>query len=421
MSDDLPPSSSAQNSRRTGWAIAIAATAGIAVSYADRQTLTAIAPAVRSTLAIDHAQFGWLLSAFSLAYLVGAPFAGTLVDRFGARRCFAIAVVLWSVVAGAHALAATFGMLLVLRLLLGITEAPAFPSATQAVRQALSGKRQPLAFGLLLTGSSIGAMVAAPLAVTLEAHHGFRFAFAATALVGMLWTPVWLYVTRDKLRAEAPAPPARAKPPTSRWVDIATSPAVLRSVVAIAGVAPTILVGLNWASQYLVEHWGLKKGAIGAYLIVPPLLFDLGAVAFGWLASRRKRTESAETSTPRDLVLAAGFLASALTVVPLASSPAIAITMFGAAAFGSGGIYVLATADMLARVPEDRTSSAAGLSASSQSLAQIVASPLIGFVIDRTGGYGSVFVFVGSVAMPAALAFVFWQPQRDKAMQLRPQ
>src|SRR5688500_19119894 len=92
----------AREARRSGWGVAIAATLGMSVSYIDRQTLAAIAPAVKKALDIDHTHYGWLLSAFSVAYLVGAPAAGVVVDRLGASRGFACAGGVRSIVAGFH-------------------------------------------------------------------------------------------------------------------------------------------------------------------------------------------------------------------------------------------------------------------------------------------------------------------------------
>ena len=58
----------------------------MSVSYIDRQTLAAIAPSVQKALSIPDRAYGDLVSAFSIAYLVGAPAAGYLIDRIGARR-----------------------------------------------------------------------------------------------------------------------------------------------------------------------------------------------------------------------------------------------------------------------------------------------------------------------------------------------
>jgi MFS transporter, ACS family, hexuronate transporter len=397
--------------RRAGWAVAIAATLGMSVSYIDRQALAAIAPAVRAALHIDHTQFGWLVSAFSMAYLVGAPAAGALVDRLGARRGFAAALVVWSFVAGAHALATSFAVLFALRVLLGAAESPSFPAAAQAIRRSLPGARRPAAYGLLFTGSSIGAMIAAPLAIHLEGRFGFRSAFVGTACAGAMWLPFWLFVTRGgRLPAEAPAPATPAAAP-SAWRDVARSAPVLRALVAVIGAAPTIMFAQTWAAQYLVEHWKLPRTGISGYLLVPPLLFDLGAVGFGWLASRR---ETGAPRTHRDLLLTAAVLGSMLALSPFAPSPGVAMALFGAAACGGGGVYVLVTADMLARVPPSRTSSAGGMTAAAQSIALVAANPLIGLSVDRTHDYVVATVALGLMVLPATLVFLLWPSLRDR-------
>jgi ACS family hexuronate transporter-like MFS transporter len=398
----------------------------MSVSYIDRQTLAAIAPAVRSALAVDHTQFGWLVSGFSMAYLVGAPAAGVVVDRLGARRGFAVAVVVWSLVAGAHAFASSFATLFALRVLLGAAEAPSFPAAAQAIRRSLPGVRRPAAYGLLFTGSSLGAMIAAPLAVAVEVRYGFRSAFVGTAVIGTVWIPFWLVMTRaDRIPADEADDATRGGGPEAspsiyrgpepkesveaRWIDVVRSPPVLRTLVAVIGSAPVVMFVLNWGSQYLVERWTLPRTGIGGYLVVPPLLFDVGAIGFGWIASTR-----AAKTTHRDLLLCAAALGSVLALAPLAPSPGVAMLAFGAAAAGGGGIYVIATADMLARVPLGRTSSASGMTAAAQSLAHIVASPLVGRSVDRTHGYSVAMIVLGLAAIPTSLAFVLWPSMRKR-------
>jgi len=391
----------------------------MSVSYIDRQTLAAIAPTVRSALAIDHTQFGWLLSAFSMAYLVGAPAAGVVVDRLGARRGFAVAVVVWSVVAGAHALVTSFAMLFALRVLLGAAEAPSFPAAAQAIRRALPPSRRSAAYGLLFTGSSVGAMVAAPLALSIEGSYGFRAAFVGTAVVGLAWIPLWLGITRaDRIPPEEVATSAVDVTPV-RWIDVVRSPPVLRAVVAVVGSAPLLMFVLNFTPQYLVEHWHLPRLGTRWLLMVAPLMFDVGAVGFGWWASTRERrsgtgTGTGERKTHVDLFLVAAAMAALLVFAPLAPSARVAVMIFGVAAAGGGGIYVLATADMLGRVPLRSTSSAGGMTAAAQSLAHIVASPLVGMAIDRTHGYGTALVGLGLAVIPTSLAFALWPGVRAR-------
>src|SRR5579884_3857605 len=81
----------------------------MAISYIDRQTLAVLAPTVTSALHISEEGYGWLASAFSIAYLVGAPLAGLWIDRVGARRGLLAAVLLWSAVAALHAAVPALG------------------------------------------------------------------------------------------------------------------------------------------------------------------------------------------------------------------------------------------------------------------------------------------------------------------------
>jgi len=382
----------------------------MSVSYIDRQTLAAIAPAVKSALGIDHTHFGWLISAFSMAYLVGAPVAGIMVDRLGARRGFALAVVAWSLVAGAHAFATGFAILFGLRILLGSAESPSFPSAAQAIRRALPEAHRPLAFGLLFTGSSIGAVVAAKLAVGLEARYGFRYAFIGTAVIGTVWIPFWLLASRgfglDKGAAH-PATKENALPRAPVW-EVASSPPVLRALIAIFGSAPALMFALNWTSQYLVEGWHFKKEDVGNHLAVAPIAFDAAAIAFGWLGMRRVSDGTPAMRTHRDLILLSMVLAAALAFAPLAPNADVAIAIFAVSSCGGAGIYVLVTADVLGRVPIDRASTAGGMCAAAQSLSHIIASPLVGSVIDRTHGFSEVLIGLGIIVIPTSLAFAFW-------------
>jgi ACS family hexuronate transporter-like MFS transporter len=387
------------------WSLAAVATLGMSVSYVDRQTLAAIAPSVSKALHIDNTEFGWLLSAFSFAYLVGAPLAGVIVDRLGSRRGFALAVLVWSGIAALHGLAASFPVLLLLRLLLGAAEAPSFPSALQAIRRALPGARRPLALGFLFTGSSLGAIVAAKLAVGLDTAYGFRAAFAIVALIGTAWLPIWLFVSRG-FGLDRPAEIV-APTPDAKWWQVVFMAPVQRAVVVIVGSAPAMMFVLNWTSKYLVEGWGLAKSDIGNYLVAAPLLFDLGAVGFGAIASGRP-SDGAGMKTNRDLLVVSMLLQSSLALVPLAPTPAWGIFLCAASACGGGGIYALVTADMIARVPIERTSAAGGMTAAAQSLAHIIAGPLVGWSIDRSHSFTPALIGLGLAVPPTVLAFLVW-------------
>jgi ACS family hexuronate transporter-like MFS transporter len=405
--------------RGAAWGVAVVATLAMSVSYLDRQALAALAPTVTKELCINETQYGWLTGAFSMAYLVGSPVAGVLLDRLGARRGLAAAVLVWSLVAAAHSLAASFAFLFGLRVLLGLTESPSFPGASQSVRRALPPKERSLGFGLLFTGSSLGAMIAGPLAVWMKVHCGWRFGFVGTAVAGLLWVPLWLIVTgseaaRRTLEAgaesTATAPAAATSATTSRgWVGLLREPAVVRALVLVVASAPAVMFVLNWAAKLLVFQKWATQDEIGHYTVFPPIFFDAGAVGFGAIASRiDQRRPANDTRSHGVLVALAALLTACIALTPLASGPWQATVLGGVSLLGGAGLFALLTADMMSRLPPSRASSAGGLTAAAQSIAYVIANPLVGKSVDVTRSYTWALVAIGLLVLPGAAAWIVW-------------
>jgi MFS family permease len=62
-----------------------------AINYLDRQTLATVAPLVRAEFHLSNAQYGVILTVFSIAYACSAPLAGMLIDRIGLHRAISLA------------------------------------------------------------------------------------------------------------------------------------------------------------------------------------------------------------------------------------------------------------------------------------------------------------------------------------------
>lgn len=383
-------------------------TLAMTVSYVDRQTMAALGPTVKAALTLDQTEWGALTSAFSIAYLLGAPLAGMLVDRVGARIGLAAAVLVWSAVAGLHALAPAFGALFVLRILLGLAESPTYPAAARCVGAVVPERSRSAALAWLFTGSSIGAAVAGPAAIALEARtHSFRAAFVAIALVGALYAPIFLRVTAHPSvreiveRREA----ASRKTPLADLRALLAEPAVRRACLLVIASAPAIMLVLNWGPQLLDTQLGVPQRAQAKYVWAPPLAFDAGAVLFGWLASRRDRRNAGV----RDLVIVSALLEACLLFVARTHRPVVGMALCSVSMAGGGALYALAAADLFRRIGLARAGASGGVAAAAQSLAYIVAAPLVGLALDRTHGYGGVCIALGLFVLPGAIAFAAWR------------
>jgi ACS family hexuronate transporter-like MFS transporter len=397
-------------SRTHAWALTIVATLTLSVSYIDRQALAALAPTVTKELNISETDYGLLISAFSLSYLVGAPLAGALVDRIGARRGLLGAVLVWSIVAAMHALVPGFGVLFLLRIALGLAEAPSFPGAAQTVQRVLPPTERARGFGILFTGSSIGSMIAPPLAAYLENHYGFRYAFLGTAAAGLIWIPLWIACA---WRAPAPAVLDTPKPSAEKSpgkLDLVRDPAVLRAALAIIASAPVIGFVINWSAKYLVAAHHLKQHQVGLYMALPPLLFDVGAILFGHFASVRKELHR-DGAPDRPLFAGALVLALFVAATPFGRTPWESMILAGIGLAGGGGLFALLTSDCLARVHPAAVSAASGMLAAAQAIAHIISAPLLGKLIQSTDGYTLPFVLLGAWIIPGCVAWLIWKPR----------
>jgi len=389
------------------WLVAVVATLTMTVSYVDRLTLSVLGPAVCDALHISNEAFGWLGSAFSAAYLFGTPIAGWWIDRAGARRGLVMSVLAWSAVAALHALVPGFGVLLALRIALGLTEGPGFPGAAQTVQRVLPSGERERGFGVLFTGSSLGAMVVPPLATLVYRHAGWQVAFLGTAAAGLLWIPLWLAVTRSpavRARLAVATEPAEPRPAFRALV---MHPLMLRALVAVFAAAPVFSFAQTWGAKFLAKTFAVAQGDVGHYLWLPPLALDAGAVLFGDLASRQRRAAGVP---PRALFAAATALAAVLAFLSVADTPWAAMAILALGTAGGGAMYTLITADLLARMPTGSVSFAGGILAGAQSVALFIANPLIGRAVDQRGSYGAIAIVLGLWALPGGLAWLLWRP-----------
>ena len=80
-----------------------------AINYIDRQVVGILKPTLQQQFAWSEVDYGYIVMAFQIAYAIGLVSAGRLIDRIGTRRGFALAVLIWSLAAMAHAAVLVYG------------------------------------------------------------------------------------------------------------------------------------------------------------------------------------------------------------------------------------------------------------------------------------------------------------------------
>jgi ACS family hexuronate transporter-like MFS transporter len=306
------------------------------LNYLDRSLLAALAPAIEKEFHIDHVYFGWLISVLSLTYAIPAPFLGMLMDRVGLTAVIAPAVGLWSIAGAATGLTGGIGGLMGCRAALGLGESAGIPAVAKAGAIYLPPEERSLGSALSQVGLSLGGVLAVLVGTTLEEKHGWRFPFVLTGLLGLLWIPLWLAVSRRV----KPAYENRAAKFRVWWDS--------RLIALI--VANVLWMGLyslwsNWATIYLVDVQKLTLSHSKWYSWIAPVASSLGGFFGGWLALRGIRAGKYAVNARLQVILigAMGMLVTLL--LPLARSAGWAIAVISVSYFwtlaGSVNIYVI--------------------------------------------------------------------------------
>jgi MFS family permease len=114
-------------------ALAMLVAAGV-INYVDRATLAVANLLIRDDLHLSIADMGYLLSAFLWAYAFAQLPTGAMVDKLGPRLLLTFGLSLWSFAQLLGGLIQSFGQFFGARVLLGVGEAPQFPTGARVVR-----------------------------------------------------------------------------------------------------------------------------------------------------------------------------------------------------------------------------------------------------------------------------------------------
>src|ERR1700693_5036103 len=139
--------------QRAAWAMLVVA--GV-INYIDRATLAVANPLIREELGLSIADMGYLLSAFLWAYAFAQLPTGAMVDRLGPLTLLTMGLSIWSLAQLLGGLVQNFGQFFGARVLLGVGEAPQFPTGARVVRDWFNPRDRGLATGLFNCASSLG-------------------------------------------------------------------------------------------------------------------------------------------------------------------------------------------------------------------------------------------------------------------------
>jgi ACS family hexuronate transporter-like MFS transporter len=377
-----------------------------AINYLDRQTLATLAPLVRAEFRLSNAEYGLILTVFSIAYAGCAPFAGMLIDRIGLNRAISAAVTVWSCAGICTGFTRGLGGLLGCRGVLGISEAAGIPGAGKAIHGYLLPAERALGNAWNQAGVSLGLILAPPVATWIAMRYGWRQAFVVTGSLGLAWIPLWWITSHIGQGSLTPVP--RTQPPAPSPLTLLRSPRLWALVAANALNMSVYSLWTNWTTLYLVEKHRLALAEANWYAVFPPLVAALGGFGGGWLSLLWMRTGVPAVAARTRVCLVGGLLALPAALIPLLPTPG-----WTAAGISLSILAVSAVSVNVYTMPLDIFGGAhAGFAISmlvaSYGAAQALISPAIGAVVD-VYGYGPVCVVAAVLPLAAYGALRRWR------------
>ena len=408
---------------RYRWRVCAMLLAATTINYIDRQVLGVLAPFLQDEIGWSEIQYGYIVMAFQGAYAIGLLCAGALIDRFGTRIGYALAISVWSLAAMGHALAASVAGFVVARFLLGLGEAGNFPAAIKTVAEWFPRRERAFAVGIFNAGSNIGAIVAPLMVPIVAAAWGWQAAFLCTGVLSAAWLVTWLvfYRTPDQhpklsaaelahIRSDPPEPAVKVP-----WLQLLRHRQAWAFVAAKFITDPVWWLFLFWLGKFLASEYELSLARIGLPMIVVYLMADVGSIGGGWLAGRFIRRGWSVNKARKGAMLVC-----ALCVVPIIFAARVdnlwlAVGLIGLAMAGhqgwSANVLTLPS-DMF---PRQTVASVVGIGGFAGAFGGMGMSYFAGSQLQSTGSYGTIFLIAGSAYLVALLCVHLLAPRLEPA------
>jgi MFS family permease len=307
--------SESRNPLHYGWIIVCLLFPVALLNYLDRQMLATMkASMVHDIPTIANKEdWGWVLGWFKWTYAILSPFGGYIADRFSKRHVIGFSLIAWSAVTWWTGHVTTFHELVIARACMGISEAFYIPCALALIAD----------FHQILGGFA-GYVADSP-------DHGWRWAFSASGMIGVIYALPLLSMLRNPVRTASQT--AEAKTSGNAFKGLLGNRNFLLLILYFTLPAIAGWVVRDWMPDILKEKFGLGQGKAGMSAILYVQVASLiGALIGGTLADRWM------SKTPRGRIFtsAIGMAMFLPALFSVGNASTLTIAIIGLIVFGLG-------------------------------------------------------------------------------------
>lgn len=391
------------------WPIPLLCFSATAINYLDRANLGVAVPILEKTYHLSPAVMGLLLSGFFWSYIVMQLPAGRLIDRYGPRRVYTAAALIWSIATAAMAGTSSVAGIFLARLGLGVGESFCYPLNAKITALWFERRERGFVTGFWASGARVGSALALPIVAFLITHYGWRVSFVASGVLGLLWLLAWLAYYRDPPQpAVARGMGAPVQPPV-RWSSLFRYRTIWGMMIGFFCLNFNIYFFTTWFPTFLMQAHGLSLARMGTLGLIPGLV----AIPAGWLGgflSDALQRFGFTPTTARKGCLVGGLLASSIIVVP-AILPSIAVTIacmsISYAGLAFAGAVVWTLPGEVAPHP-DQVASIASIQNLASNFAGILLTTFTGVMLTFTrGSFVVPLIAAAGFCIVGALSYLF--------------
>ena len=383
------------------------------INYVDRQVLSLLAKTLETSIGWNDIEYSNITTAFVAAYALGLLGTGRLLDKFGTRIGFSVAVTVWSFAAMAHAAATTAFTFGIARAFLGLGEAANFPACIKTVAEWFPKKERATATGIFNSGSNLGA-TAAILAVPFLYHRfGWQSAFVATGALGFIWLAFWVLMYRKPAVHAGVSHTELAliqSDPPDRTEDVSWGRLLPHRATWAFSIGKFMTDGvwwfyLFWLPKYLQETFGLTLDAIVIPTLVAYNAASVGSIGGGEISSRLIKRGWSVNAARKTAMLVCVLCVLPVFYAPFSKSMWLVVGLVSLAMAAhqgwSANMFTIAS-DMF---PRSAVGSVVGIGGAMGAVGGVLLQKAAGYIVTWTHSYFSLFMICGS-AYAIALAII---------------
>lgn len=400
------------------------------INYADRATFSIAGQSASKELGLDPVAMGYILSAFAWAYVLGQIPGGALLDKFGSKKIYTIALIVWSGFTALQGFAGFFSgltaacVLFAMRFAVGLGESPSFPANARIVAAWFPGSERGTASAIFNSAQYFSLVAFAPLMGWLAHSFGWRSVFWVMGVVGILAALVFVKLIHSPLthpavnKAEVDYIEAggglvrmeeknAANGAAFNWANVKQ---VLSSRMLLGVYLGQYCINVltyffvTWFPIYLVKERGLSILQAGFTAALPALCGFAGGILGGMISDGLlKKTGNLDIARKTPLLLGM-VLATCIIVCNYVEQEWLVIVIMAAAFFGKG-VASLGWAVVADTSPKEMAGVTGGIFNTFGNVAGIVTPIVIGYIVKATGSFDGALIFVGAHCVICILAY----------------